>query len=608
MCGISGIINLDCRPVPFDEIKPMNDLIAHLGPDDEGFYLDGNLALGHRRLAILDLTEGGHQPMPYKNDELLIVFNGEIYNYLEIREDLVNLGYQFSSNTDTEVILAAYAEWGERCVEKFNGMWAFALLDKSKRRLFCSRDRFGVKPFYYALVKDRLVFGSEIKQLLGFLPEVKANRRIVSEFIVSGFSDHTDETFFEGIYKLPQSSNMLIDVDRGTYEFQEYYDISPSESYKDSLVDALENYQRELQRSIMIRLRSDVQVGACLSGGLDSSTVCSLMSKPYRDRAGKSLIAIHAKSHEKQTDESAYAQMVADAAQLQLSVVEPGVEDFVSNIDEVVYTQEEPFGSTSIFMQYFVMKQAKALGCKVMLDGQGGDETLLGYEKYYPTVYIELFKKHGFKQAIKAVVESWKNNAKMSPIWILKYVIGSNFPSLRKLYMKNRTPFMRKEHVPSLTSLSELARAYRDPFRLQRHEIFSTNLPILLRYEDKNSMRHSVEARLPYIDYKALEYALNIDARHKIHGGWTKYILRQIVDPLLPKEVVWRKSKLGFNAPEATWLKSYETEMLESIKRSGLLAELTNMDVLERRFSALENPVKWRLFSVARWESVYGVS
>ena len=607
MCGISGIVNRRDRKVKEEEIKKINDLIKHRGPDDEGFYFGSNFAFGHRRLAIIDLSEAGHQPMHYsgKNGQYTITYNGEVYNYLEIKETLLKEGYTFSSDTDTEVILAAYDKWGERCVEHFNGMWAFAIYDKAKEILFCSRDRFGIKPFYYTQVGDRFVFGSEIKQLLPFQESIVCNRSIAVDYIVTGIQEHNNETFFENIYKLEAAHNLIYDLNSHTYRHYNYYTISFDHPVT-CLQTAIEEYKEEFRRAISYRLRSDVKVGTCLSGGLDSSSVAAVASKLYTKNSGKSFTAIHAKSTEKETDESSYAAMVAQYCGLDLHMIEPSAEAFRTHIDEVVYTQEEPFGSPSIFMQYFVMKKAREEGCVVMLDGQGGDETLLGYEKYYPSAYVDIFRRFGFFRALQEIRNSHKNNTKMTLLWIAKYTIGSLFATLRKLEYKRRTRFMRP-YRNRFGFLDDLASAYLRINALQNYEIKYTNLPILLRYEDKNSMRHSVETRLPFLDYRTLEKALNIDILHKIKEGWTKYILRRVIENLLPEEVVWRKNKLGFNAPERSWIGRFQTEIREEIVHSKILEELTYKGLLLKQLDSMEDRLKWRLYNIAVWERVYHV-
>ena len=606
MCGISGIINRYNKKIKESEIKNINDLISHRGPDDEGFYFGEYFAFGHRRLSILDLSKDGHQPMHFL-DRYTITYNGEIYNYLELREELLKDGYVFHSHTDTEVILASYDKWGEACVNKFNGMWAFALYDKKKEIIFCSRDRFGIKPFYYTEVKNKFIFGSEIKQLLEYHPKKIVNKEILIDFIVTGMQEHTNYTFFENIIKLEPSHNLIYDLKTFTYKIERYYTISFESNTDLSLDESIKTYKNELERAISYRLRSDVQVGTCLSGGLDSSSVAAIASKQYQRQSDKKFVAIHAKSTEHDTDESEYAKIVSEASDLDLQIIEPDSDEFKNSIDEVVYTQEEPFGSSSIFMQYFVMKKAKETGCTVMLDGQGGDETLLGYEKYYPSAYINVYKNEGLLKTLRTIRDSNKNNSKMTVAWILKYTIGSLFSNLRKQAYKRQTNFL-KPFGNQFGFFDDLAQRYWNINKLQAYEIQYTNLPVLLRYEDKNSMKHSIETRLPFIDYKTLECALNIDIQYKIKEGWTKYILRRAIDKYLPENVVWRKNKLGFNAPESTWLQEIDTQIKQEIKNSKILQNISYMEKLLTQLDTMESRLKWRLYNLAVWERVYHVT
>lgn len=599
MCGISGIISKKNEQIKQEEIKLINDLIIHRGPDDEGFYFGSNFAFGHRRLSILDLSKDGHQPMKLK--DFCITYNGEIYNYLELRKELEAYGYEFSTKTDTEVVLASYDFWGQECVSKFNGMWAFALYDKAKNIIFCSRDRFGVKPFYFTKTNDKFVFGSEIKQLLKFTKPV-ANQEILLDFLVTGFLEHTNETFFKDIFKLDSSSNLVYDLNLHNYKIYKYYEIKTDEKIANlNGQESLELYENELKRAIKLRLRSDVRVGTCLSGGLDSSSVATIASAFYK--SNEKFQAIHAKSIEKATDESEFASIVAKEANLELNIVKPDTNEFKNYIDEVVFTQEEPFGGPSIFMQYFVMQKAKKIGCKVMLDGQGGDETLLGYERYYSSVYVDIFKKGGVIKAYKAMRESSKNNANLSFKNNIKFLIKFLFPILDKLRYKKRVFFIKaRVNLVQLDKINEILYKIK---LLQKYEITTSNLPQLLRYEDKNSMRHSIETRLPFLDCKALETAININSNFKIKNGWSKYILRKIIDKSLPKSVVWRKNKLGFNAPDNIWLRAID--MKSEIKNSKILKEICDFNKLDSKFDKINQNLKWRLYNVAIWERVYDV-
>lgn len=599
MCGISGIINKNYLKVEPNKIQKINDLISHRGPDDEGFYLEKNFAFGHRRLAILDLSSDGHQPMGYL-DKYIITYNGEVYNYLEIKDELMKEGYHFTSHTDTEVILASYDRWGEQCVNRFNGMWAFAIYDKVREIIFCSRDRFGVKPFYYTEVDDKFVFGSEIKQLLEFYPKRVANKKILMDYLIIGYENHTNETFFEHIFQLEQSHNLIYEVKTNNFEIKRYYEIEKNEIKLDE-ISSIDMYKSKLIDAVTLRLRSDVKVGTCLSGGLDSSSIAAIASNIYNVKANDRFTAIHAKSSQKSSDESRFAQEVSDNCNLDLNIIEPTQDEFIASIDEVIYTQEEPFGGPSIFMQYFVMKKSKEIGCTVLLDGQGGDETLVGYERYYPAYLMNL----GLFDFIKGFLNSSKNS-KLTKKQLMAYCIYFTKSKIRikKLSRKNR--FIKKEYfnLVSFEILKKNAKSYLNLFDLQLEEIFHNQMPHLLRYEDRNSMRHSIETRLPFIDFRAVETALLINNNFKIKNGWTKYILRKAVDTLLPENIVWRKNKFGFEAPVKSWLDSIEIEMKESIKNSKIL----NSIVDDIKYTKLDDNQKWKLFNIAKWEEIYNVS
>jgi asparagine synthase (glutamine-hydrolysing) len=583
MCGISGIINKNSEPVSYDQIKKINDLIEHRGPDDEGYFFGENFAFGHRRLSIIDLSKAGHQPMSYK-DKYVIIYNGEVYNYVELKSELLNYGYDFQTKTDTEVILAAYDKWGSDCVNRFNGMWAFALYNKEKNYVFCSRDRFGIKPFYYAHTDERFIFGSEIKQLLEYFPRRYVNESIVIDYLVTGFLEHTDQTFFKNIFKLSPACNLTYDLNNNEFKQVRYYKINLDfEISKKDEETSVSIYKKELERAIRIRLRSDVKVGTCLSGGIDSSSVATLASQLYSKESAEKFNAITAKSIDQNFDESHFAKIVVDNADLSWNYTEPTSEDFRQSLNEVVYTQEEPFGSPSIFMQYFVMKKAKEIGCTVMLDGQGGDETLLGYEKYYPAAYLEYYREYGLVKTLREIRNSNKNNAKMSLKWIIIYIIGTLFSRLRKLEYRRRCFFVKKQYLNRFVFLDELAQRYWNIDRLQIFEIEKTNLPVLLRYEDRNSMRHSIETRLPYIDYLTLE------------------------TEKIPDDVIWRRNKFGFNAPESVWIDSYKEEMMRIINNSKILETICKKDKIIKKFGKMDYKLKWRIFNIAKWEEIFNV-
>lgn len=598
MCGISGVVLKSGSGVDRVELERMNTLISHRGPDGEGYYYYQNIGFGHRRLAILDLSEHGHQPMFYLS-KYVITYNGEIYNFLEIKQELLLKGYSFISECDTEVILAAYDFWGEDCVTKFNGMWSFAIHDTTKDLIFCSRDRFGVKPFYYNETSESFKFGSEIKQLLNKEGPNFGNKDLIAHYLLTGMHDHDDRTFFEGILKLPPSHNLIYNLKSNTKEIKRYYSIP--------VLKNATNYEELLISSVKFRLRSDVKVGTCLSGGLDSSTIASIASGIYLKESKTNFNAIHARSSEASTDESAFANIVATHSSMNLHTITPKVEDFKSSIKEVVTTQEEPFGGPSIFMQYFVMKEAKNIGCKVMLDGQGGDETLLGYKRYYSPILINLFMHLGFFSALKQIKSMSGNIVFLLLKTLFSFIARPCFVRLKVFKLKRKSFWFKDSEFPlSFPYFDELNRHSLNLLEFQKSEIFKTNLQALLRYEDKNSMKHGVEARLPYLDYRVVESALNLPVVKKYNNGWTKFELRTICEKFLPSRIAWRKDKLGFDAPDRSWLENLE-EVKPYISKSKLLKHFTLIDQLNAFPLDNDWSKTWRIINLAIWESEFNV-
>ncbi len=599
MCGIAGIIYKSkvAKPLLEKEIKQMTDAVSHRGPDGEGFFIENNMALGHRRLSIIDLTEDGKQPMNW-NDKYWITYNGEIYNYIEIKEELTAKGYHFSSHSDTEVILAAYDFWGENCVMHFNGMWAFAIYNTETNKLFCSRDRFGVKPFYYVNYNDRFLFGSEIKQILQFRKDIKPEYKTIVNYLVLNICDYNDETFFAGIKKLLGGHNLMYDLSSNTYEIKKYYHITYHSSINELQEnEAVQYFKKEFQRSINYRLRSDVKVGTCLSGGLDSSGIAALASKEYTKTSAEKFSAITAESVEEATNEKKYAKQVVDHNHLNWHITTPGTTDFESVLKKVIEVQEYPFISPSVYMQYFVMKEAKQAGITVLLDGQGSDETLLGYARYTATQASQLgFFKYLFS------LPKLKDKYALSYKTLLQYYFYMSVPFIRKFRQANAFKGLKTTYkkLRDFDFIEKYAAAQKDINKLQHLEIFETQIPQLLRYEDKNSMAHSIETRLPFLDWQLVETSLSLNNNFKIKDGWSKFILRKAVADELPESIVWRKNKIGFASPTDTWLKNIESSLEQKIYKSDILNELFD----KFAFSKLPVNKKWRLYCIALWEEV----
>ncbi|HOM06191.1 MAG TPA: asparagine synthase (glutamine-hydrolyzing) [Syntrophales bacterium] len=603
MCGICGIIDRRRRPVAEQDIVAMCRLVSHRGPDAEGIFIRDNVALGHRRLKIIDLSDAANQPFHY-GGRYVLTYNGEIYNYPEIREELKRERAEFKTESDTEVLLAAYDRWGFDCVQRFNGMWAFALYDAPRRLIFCSRDRFGVKPFYYATPEGKFVFGSEIKQLLFFMPQPTVNIPILLDYLVSGYEDHTSETFFKDIHTLSPGHNLLYDLDGDGFRIVRYYELSVDERQRElPFPEAVRLFRSTFDSAVAMRLRSDVRVGTCLSGGTDSSAVASVAAGLYRGE--HPFAAITAGSVEKATDERYYAELVARAHGLEWHVIEPSVADFGDNLDEIIYSQEEPFGSPSVCMQERVFHRAKEAGCIVMLDGQGGDETLLGYERYYPA-YIRSLPT---LRKIGGFLSAWKCS-RLSLGELAFYLLYFTSPSIRVAALRHRHDFVKKGYFDFLgvKHIYDSSKAYGDIDTLQRLEIGSLQLPHLLRYEDRNSMRHGVESRLPFLDYRLVELSLSLPNDYKIREGWTKYILRKATQDIVPAEVAWRRHKVGFNAPERTWMKAIADRIFASICSSMIIEKITDKKALMEKFAALDLRTRWRLFNIARWEELYNIA
>ena len=602
MCGISGIIDNKSIDNIKANLQEINDLISHRGPDSEGFYINNNLGLGHRRLSILDLSEKGKQPMHYAN--CTITYNGEIYNYIEIRNILISKGYSFSSDTDTEVILASYIEWGTKCVERFNGMWAFAIHDKSNNTVFLSRDRFGIKPLYYLDHLESFYFGSEIKQMLHFIPDPKVNKQILFDYLFLSYHHHTNQSFFEGIQSLEQSHNLVYSLEKKSYSIERYYELKFNPIYsKLSFSDAILKHKDLMETSIRLRLRSDVKVGTCLSGGLDSSFIAAKASPLYKEQSNQNFTAITAKSIEKKTDESQFAKQVVDQYDINWGITKPTKEDFLSSVEEVIELQEEPFGSPSIVMQYFVMKKAKEKKCIVMLDGQGGDETLLGYDRYY-AAYIK--QQKGLLNKIKTAIHI-SRNSNLSIKNILFYNLYFNNKSVRKIRLQNRNKFIKKAYKKYFNDdlLAKITNNNSDIKTLQKSEITKTQLQKLLKYEDRNAMFNSIETRVPFIDHNVVEMAISIPFGYKMFEGWSKYILRKNCDGILPDSVVWRKNKFGFEAPKNQWL-SDKKYFMDIIVQSTFIKEF--IDTKKLLNSKIDTITLWKLYNIAVWANKFKVS
>ena len=465
-------------------------------------------------------------------------------------------------------------------------MWAFAIYDQKKDVLFCSRDRFGIKPFYYTVQNSKFYFGSEIKQLCGSKPRPVLDN--ILDFIIAGYVDHNERTFFKGIFQLLPGNNLIIQKDEFKITETSYFNLNDDSGSKEST-----NITELLNESIYEHLISDVKVGSCLSGGLDSSYLNSKISETL-----PSISAIHANSTDKNSSEKKQAEQVAKHLNINLEVTEPTLSEFMSDIETLFYVQEHPFGDPSIYMQYRVMKKAKSLGIKVMLDGQGADEVFMGYPKYLGLRLWKDLLSLRINSFLNLFFKTMKNNS-MSLFQFISFFIGTRYERIKHIVYLIQSKMLLKYWFDFIMR----AKGYKSSKAFQFYEIYQYPLQTLLRNEDRNSMWFSIEARVPYLDHKLVSALYNLSIDQKVTDGWTKHPLRIAAKNKIPKEIIYRKDKLGFNSPPS-WLNKIS---YSEIFQSKILNNIFGSSLTKNYVNKLNEKMKWRLLSVAIWEKVFNI-
>jgi asparagine synthase (glutamine-hydrolysing) len=652
MCGITGIA-YSGGLADAQDIQSMTDAIAHRGPDGEGFIgintisrkitalsgkktpiaalplrefgANADVYLAHRRLAILDLSKAGHQPMSNQARNIWLAFNGEIYNYKSLRNELSE--FTFQSNTDTEVLLYAYEKWGRRCLDRLNGMWAFVVYDADRNILFGARDRIVVKPLYYTKNTDFFAFNSEIKGLLAN-PSVsrKINAGASAAYLKNGLVSFGEETFFADILELPPAHYFIYDLNTKELSIKKYYDLPFCDTWEDfsevKCKKHIEKTRELVLNAIDTRLNADVTVGSCLSGGMDSSAIVGsinrlLREKPYRS-IGNAQGVVTACYENSSLDESKWAKIAAESSGAEWHKVFPQKEELFADLTDLIFSQDTPFGSTSIYAQYRVMKTAKEAGITVMLDGQGGDELFTGYTPYYRMFYDEAFRNKAL-----ALLENEKQHSENTPFGENSILKPSAKTMLRRYLPSGAVDFLR--------SLKRKARGFRDnaytiiPAGSYKKHSYATlnqmlytlmsytSLPDLLKYEDRNSMRFSVESRTPFADdIDLIEYVFSIPSAYKIHNGWSKYLLREAMTGIVPEQIIRRTDKIGFATPEYDWIKTIKPLVFDNINSD--INTLINIQKLEREwddFTSLHNrngiTEIWRYINFILWFRIFKV-
>ena len=567
MCGIAGIISPDKSVLNYVVLKKMADSLAHRGPDGEGFWINRDYSIGfaHRRLSIIDLTAAAAQPMHYMH-QYSIVYNGEIYNYIELKKELKKSGYHFNSSSDTEVILAAYDCYKERCLQYFDGMFSFAIWDEKEQTLFAARDRFGEKPFYYYYEKEIFAFASEMKALWAAGIEKVVENKMILNYISLGYVQNPankSQTFYKNIFALPPAHYLIYDLKNDHLIIDNYWDVDKQAQIRISEEDALQTLDNLFTTAVSRRLRSDVPVGTSLSGGLDSSSIIYYIQK---NLAGKTvnLKTFSAIFPGFEKDERKYIQQMASTFNLENHTTIPVAEGLVKDFEKLCYHQEEPFPSSSVYAQYKVFELAKTQNIKVLLDGQGADEVLAGYHKYIHWYLQEMISRHKFSGTTKERQLLHKNNISFN--WGIKNILAAFLPSHasialeKKEYNKIIHNADITKHLMSYIKGREWEGIHK-PVVTKLNDILYFNtmqngLEELLRYSDRNAMAHGREVRLPFLYDEMVQFIFSLPSKFKISNGYTKSILRKMMDDKLPHNIVWRTDKIGYEPPQKQWMEN----------------------------------------------------
>ena len=636
MCGIAGIILK--QKVNFNlnqKIVAMTDALSHRGPDGEGFILAGDqtitphfntlkqnyhradlnyipktslqdydqnsfLAFGHRRLSIIDLSETGHQPMCNANGKIWITFNGEIYNYLEIKSDLKKIGHSFISESDTEVVLAAYKEWGFNCVERFNGMWAFCIYDSEKQLCFASRDRLGVKPFYYINNNNLLAFSSEQKAFIkAELIAAKINNNALHNYLINGLLETNSTNFFEGINELMPGNNLVFNLKTQELKITTYYNLTEHITLTNDRLsekELIDKIAYTFENSVKLRLRSDVEVGTCLSGGIDSSALAVTISEITK----QPLYCFTSIFKNQSINEEHFADSVANKIEAKHFKIEPTLEGFLEEIDSLIYSQDVPIWDTSTYAQYKVMELAKKNNIKVVLDGQGADELFGGYHHHFLAKWNNLFSQGHFMSGLNEILASKKTIS--NP---LQFFLKERIKQKKYFNKKHFDQFFKPEFLKS-SEIKNPSVYFNSVNEQLVEDIYQTRLKSFLKCEDRCGMWHSVESRTPFADdIELINLLFSFNGNKKIKNGVSKYLLREVVKNKLPEEIYKRYDKKGFETPMQQWMQKLRPQLLSEIKAANF--DFVNQNELEKTdpTNSFQNKLLFKLFVLSRWQKLF---
>ena len=626
MCGILGFVgNLDST-ISKSLFTDTLQVLKHRGPDDQGIqeidYRGKCGFLGQTRLSIIDLSHKGHQPFESKDGRYILVFNGEIYNYLELREQLFSIGYSFESDSDTEVLLTAWIEWGEGCLDKLIGMFSFVVFDKFKGTLHCARDPFGIKPLFFSASQGSFLFASEMRgitKLAGQSLELDQNSAL--QFLAKGHYDRSVSTFAAGISHLKPGHLLFLNLNESSIdvEIKRWWKPKNLNLNRLSFHQAADQLRELFLSSVELHMRSDVRIAAALSGGLDSSAILCALRKLQPEAEIHSFSYI---SDDKNTSEEIWVDKVNDSLFAKAHKIHITRDEMLSDLDDLISTQGEPFGSTSIYAQYKVFQSAQENGVKVVLDGQGADEIFAGYHGYQNSRIDTLFS-HGQYTTLMRFLYQWGTFPGRPKNQTYQYALSKLLPQNLKTFLSSfRSNLIYPEWLndeiefdeKSDFDIAEISRAFDTSVPRQLlSDLTSTSLPALLRHADRNSMRWSIESRVPFLTSEIVNFALSLPENYLIsNSGETKSILRAALRGIVPEEVLFRKDKVGFQTPEISLLR--DSKFLDAIKDfqfspTGLLDKESTLrfatDFVEGRNSDARG--FWRIYNFIRWIQLTGV-
>jgi asparagine synthase (glutamine-hydrolysing) len=630
MCGISGLIFRKGAADASATIVKMTDALRHRGPDGEGYCVSNGsrvtpcsrtpaeaqnagiahyfpqmpvdaagpctLTFGHRRLSIIDLKETGRQPMCDTTGSCWITYNGELYNYVELREELKQHGHEFISESDTEVLLAAYRQWGYECVNRFNGMWAFVIYDTKKNVCFASRDRLGVKPFYYHDESTLFAFASEQKALVkGLSLHAVPREETVRTYLLNAALEQEEDNFFEGIKELWPGHNLVYDLSSHTYRTFRYFHLKECVTAANddlSETELIKKIHSAVEDAVRLRMRSDVEVGTCLSGGIDSSAIALLMSR-YTPKPVSCFTAVFPGQP---FNEEQYADLVAGSINCAHHKIRPAFEGFVSEVDELVYSQDVPIWDSSTYAQYKVMQLAKNNGIKVVLDGQGADELFAGYHHHFIAKWNGMLRRGNIAGLLGDIMASGKTFSHPLAFYVRHGLIGKPSDGHSDIFTSG---FLKGGKPQREKFLSDVNEQLLD-------DIYRTRLKSFLKCEDRCGMWHGVESRTPFSDDTGLfTLMFSFNGSKKLKRGVSKHLLREALKPLLPAGIYTRYDKKGFETPMQDWVQGLRPQMVKNISEAGF--PFLKENALKKLMA--ENPehnrLLFRLFILSRWTAVF---